>query len=191
MEKYPLQGPVRKRLTARSGLSMFVVMARRSRHYRHFKDTRIAHLLRRQAARSRSSSENGDSLPTTEELCKGEDNVFAVLGLPHPEQELLKALLTIQICSIIKERNLTQVQAAEILGIGQQQISALKNNRLSKLSMGRLFELLVILGQDVDIAIRPALKDRGKVSLSRITISRPGFLPKLRSFFVRRPQHDK
>lgn len=166
-------------------------MARRSRHYRHFKDTRIAHLLRKQAARSRSSSESGDSLPTTEELCEGEDNVFAVLGLPHPEQELLKALLIIQISQIIKERNLTQVQAADILGIGQQQISALKNNRLSTFSIGRLIELLVAFGQDVEITIRPALEDRGKVSLSRITISRPSFLPKLRSFFVRRPQHDK
>jgi predicted XRE-type DNA-binding protein len=40
-------------------------------------------------------------------------------GAPHPEQELLKARLTLQICRIIKERHLTQAQAGEILGIKQ------------------------------------------------------------------------
>ena len=99
-----------------------------------------------------------------EQLCEGGGNVFAELGFLHPEQELLKALLTIQIRRIIKERNLNQVQAAEVLRIGQQQISALKNNRLSSFSVGRLIELLVTLGQDVEIAIRPAQKARGSGS---------------------------
>ena len=34
---------------------------------------------------------------------KSSGNVFADLGLPHPEQELLKARLTLQIYRIIKE----------------------------------------------------------------------------------------
>jgi predicted XRE-type DNA-binding protein len=38
-------------------------------------------------------------------------NVFADLGLPNPEQELLKAELTLQIYRIIKQRNLTQTEA--------------------------------------------------------------------------------
>src|ERR1035437_9924180 len=155
-------------------------MAWRSRYYRHFKDTRRAHLLRKHAARLRPSSENGGSLLSLEELCQGGGNVFAELGLPHPEQELLKALLTIQLCRIIKERNVTQVQAADILGISQQQVSALKNNRLSTFSVGRLFELLVAFGQDVEISVRPAGKDRGQISLIRPPISRHSFLPKLR-----------
>ena len=39
---------------------------------------------------------------------KGGSNVFADLGLPNPEQELLKARLTLQIYKIVKERGLTQ-----------------------------------------------------------------------------------
>ncbi len=39
-------------------------------------------------------------------------NIFADLGLPNPEQELLKARLTLQIYRIIKARGLTQAQAA-------------------------------------------------------------------------------
>jgi len=150
---------------------------------RHFKDTKRARMLREHASRTQAS----DSLPPMEQLCERGGNIFADLGFLHPEQELLKALLTIQIRRIIKERNLTQVQAAEILGIGQQQISALKNERLSSFSVGRLIELLVVLGQDVEIAVRPAQKVRGQVSLTSPAISHEGLLPKLRSLFVWRP----
>jgi hypothetical protein len=37
----------------------------------------------------------------------GSGNVFADLGLPNPEQELLKARLTLQIYKIVKGRGLT------------------------------------------------------------------------------------
>jgi hypothetical protein len=46
---------------------------------------------------------------------QGTGNVFADLGLPNPEQELLKARLTLQTRKIIKKRGLTQAQAGEIL----------------------------------------------------------------------------
>jgi hypothetical protein len=38
---------------------------------------------------------------------KSSGNVFAGLGLPHPEQELLKARLTLQIYGNIKARHLS------------------------------------------------------------------------------------
>ena len=44
-------------------------------------------------------------------------NVFADLDLPNPEQELLKANLTLQIFRVIKARKLTQAKAGKILGI--------------------------------------------------------------------------
>ena len=56
---------------------------------------------------------------------EGSGNVFADLDLPHPEEELLKARLTLQIYRLIKGRGLTQVQAGEILGIRQPHVSAL------------------------------------------------------------------
>jgi predicted XRE-type DNA-binding protein len=53
-------------------------------------------------------------------------NVFADLGLPNPEQELLKARLTLQIYKIVKARGLTQAQAGALFGIKQPHVSALK-----------------------------------------------------------------
>lgn len=92
-------------------------------------------------------------------------NVFADLGLPHPEQELLKAKLTLQIFRLIKERGLTQAQAGAILGIGQPHVSALMRNRSGSFSVGRLIEFLTALGHDVEITLKPARKPHGALSV--------------------------
>ena len=92
-------------------------------------------------------------------------NVFADLGLPNPEQELLKARLTLQIYKIIKERGLTQAQAGEVLGIKQPHVSALMRNRAGNFSVGRLIEFLTALGHDVEIAVKPARKAQGAMSV--------------------------
>ena len=96
---------------------------------------------------------------------KSSGNVFADLGLPHPEQELLKARLTLQIYRLIKERGLTQVQAGEILGIQQPRVSALMRNRAGTFSVERLMDFLTALGQDVEISVRPTRKEHGSVSI--------------------------
>lgn len=44
---------------------------------------------------------------------KSSGNIFADIGLPHPEQELLKARLTLEIYKIIQQRELTQAEAAK------------------------------------------------------------------------------
>jgi len=72
-------------------------------------------------------------------------NVFADLGLPNPEQELLKARLTLQIRSIIKDRGLTQAEAAKILGIQQPGVAVLARNRSGDFSVGQLVEFLTAL----------------------------------------------
>jgi len=96
---------------------------------------------------------------------KSSGNVFADLGLPHPEQELLKARLTLQIYRLIKERGLTQVQAGEILGIQQPRVSALMRNQAGTFSVERLMDFLTALGQDVEISVRPTRKEHGSVSI--------------------------
>jgi predicted XRE-type DNA-binding protein len=50
-------------------------------------------------------------------------NVFADLGLPNPDQELLKANLMLQILRAINARKLTQAKAGKILGIPQPHVS--------------------------------------------------------------------
>jgi len=95
----------------------------------------------------------------------GAGNVFADLGLAHPEQELLKANLTLQIHRLIKDRGLTQTEAAGILGVKQPQVSALMRNRAGNFSVGRLIEFLTALGQDVEIAVKPTRKLQGEMSV--------------------------
>ena len=87
-------------------------------------------------------------------------NVFADLGLRNPEQELTKARLTLQIYSIIRERRLTQTEAAKILGIKQPHVSLLMRNRAGSFSVGRLIEFLTTLGQDVEITVKPSRHSR-------------------------------
>ena len=96
---------------------------------------------------------------------EGSGNIFADLGLPNPEQELLKAHLTLQIFKIVKDRGLTQAQAGEVLGIKQPHVSALMRNRAGNFSVGRLMEFLTALGQDVRITVKPTRKAQGEMSV--------------------------
>ncbi|MDI1344647.1 MAG: helix-turn-helix transcriptional regulator [Pseudolabrys sp.] len=95
----------------------------------------------------------------------GSGNVFADLGLPNPEQELLKAQLTLQIYRIVTARKLTQAQAGQVLGIKQPHVSALLRNRGGQFSVGRLMEFLTALGHDVTVTVKPARKRVGEMEV--------------------------
>ena len=92
-------------------------------------------------------------------------NVFADLGLPNPEQEMMKARLALQIYRIIRERGFTQAEAGKALGIKQPHVSLLMRNRAGSFSVGRLMEFLTALGHDVEVTVRPAQKEHGEMSL--------------------------
>jgi predicted XRE-type DNA-binding protein len=98
-------------------------------------------------------------------ISESSGNIFADLGLPNAEQELMKAHLTLRIYRIIQERGLTQTQAGRILGIPQPHVSALARNRSGNFSVGRLLEFLTALGQDVKITVVPARKKHGQMSV--------------------------
>lgn len=96
---------------------------------------------------------------------KGSGNVFADLGVPQSELELLKAKLVLQIYRLIKQRGITQTEAGKILGIKQPHVSALMRNRAGVFSVERLMDFLTALGQDVQITVRPTRKQHGEVSV--------------------------
>jgi predicted XRE-type DNA-binding protein len=100
-----------------------------------------------------------------ETMTAGSGNVFADLGLSNPDQELLKAELTLQIYRIVRQRNLTQTEAGKILGISQPHVSALARNRAGNFSVGRLLDFLTALGQNVEITVKPARKEQGEMSV--------------------------
>ncbi|WP_427158162.1 helix-turn-helix domain-containing protein [Aliinostoc sp. HNIBRCY26] len=81
-------------------------------------------------------------------------NVFADLGLANSDELLIKAELARKISSIIKQQKMTQVEAAELLGIDQPKVSALINGKLSGFSTERLFRFLNALGRDVEIVVK-------------------------------------
>jgi len=67
--------------------------------------------------------------PRIARATEGSGNVFADLGLPNPERELLRAQLTLQIYTILKGSGMTQIESAKILGVHQPQVSLLMRNR--------------------------------------------------------------
>ncbi len=85
-------------------------------------------------------------------------NVYADLGLPNPDEMLAKAKLVSRICAVIEERKLTQIKAAELLGIDQPKVSSLMRGKFDGYSSDRLFRFLNALGQDIEIVVRPARK---------------------------------
>jgi predicted XRE-type DNA-binding protein len=102
---------------------------------------------------------------TTAALVESRGNVFADLGMPHPERELAKACLTLQICRSIRSRHLTPAEAGEILGLKHAQVSLLMRNRSGNFSVDRLMDLLTALGHDVEVRVTPTRKEHGQLSV--------------------------
>ena len=102
---------------------------------------------------------------TTIDYVKSSGNVFADLGLPHPEQALLKAGFALQSVRIIKARHLTEVQAGEILGIARPHAALLLHNRSVPFSVERLMDFLTALGHDVEVRVKRTRKTHGQMSV--------------------------
>ena len=93
-------------------------------------------------------------------------NVFADLGYPNPEEALAKSRLTRVIADILKQRALTQKEAAKLLGIDQPKISRLIRGQFREFSLERLIQFLGALDRRVDIVVRPAKGRRKKEYLN-------------------------
>lgn len=108
------------------------------------------------------------------EIEKSSGNVFLDLGLPNPEEQLVKADLAIQIIKLIKRKELNQEEAASLLGIDQPKISALSRGRLSGFSVERLFKFLSTLNQEIEIIIKPRNEHKvGAVSNIHVRYANP------------------
>jgi predicted XRE-type DNA-binding protein len=108
---------------------------------------------------------------TKEKVHRGSGNVFADLEAAHPERVLTRAQVMARIADILRERGLTQLQAAEMLGIPQSKVSCLMNGKLSMFSLEHLFELLNALDRDVEIIIKPKAK---RAKSARTHVLTPG-----------------
>ena len=99
-----------------------------------------------------------------EKVHRGSGNVFADLGVAHPERVLARAQIMSRIAEIIREKGLTQSRASKLLGIPQSKVSCLMNGKLSMFSLDHLFELLNALDRDVEIIIKPKADEEEAVT---------------------------
>ena len=99
-------------------------------------------------------------------VTRGSGNVFADLGFANPEEELAKAKLVSALAEVIQEKGLSQAKVAALLGVDQPSVSKLLRGRTGGFTSDRLMRLLNLLGQDVDICVRPKRTAEASVTVS-------------------------
>jgi len=85
----------------------------------------------------------------------GSGNVFKDIGVPNAEEHLIKAQLVFKIDAILKKRGLKQVEAADLFGVRQPDVSKMLRGDFRQFSVERLLRFLVALDQDVEIVVKP------------------------------------
>jgi len=85
---------------------------------------------------------------------KGTRNVLVDLGFSDAEELSAKAQLALKLNNLMDARKLTQSQAAELLGMPQPKVSAIRNYKLQGVSLERLMQALVALDCSVEIVVR-------------------------------------
>jgi predicted XRE-type DNA-binding protein len=80
---------------------------------------------------------------------------------------LVKAQLATKIGEIIRRRKLTQIQAAELLGIPQPKLSNMLRGQFRGISETKMIDCLTRLGRNVEIVVKtaPRSKTTGHVSV--------------------------
>ena len=97
---------------------------------------------------------------------RGSTNVYADLGIADAEEMLVKAQLATKIGEIIKQRKLTQIQAAELLGISQPKLSNMLRGQFRGVSEAKMMECLTRMGRDVQIVVKAAKRSRANGHVS-------------------------
>jgi len=80
------------------------------------------------------------------EIEEGSTNVYVDLGRPDADEMLIKARLAARIGEIIKRRRLTQVEAADVIGMPQPKLSGLLRGQFRGVSEAKMLNCLARLG---------------------------------------------
>src|SRR3954464_3812685 len=102
-----------------------------------------------------------------EPVIRGTGNVFADLGFPDAAERQARLRLAYALNQVLDASNLSQAEAAKVLGVTQPKVSALRHYKLAGFSVERLMNLLTALDQDVEIVIRrkPRSRKTGRISI--------------------------
>ncbi|MNF37441.1 hypothetical protein D3C85_526870 [compost metagenome] len=87
-------------------------------------------------------------------------NVYEDLGGADANEMRVKAQLATKIGEIIKARHLTQVQAADILGLSQPKLSEMLRGKFRGVSEAKMMECLSRLGRDIQIIVKTVPRSR-------------------------------
>jgi predicted XRE-type DNA-binding protein len=81
--------------------------------------------------------------------------MFKDMGVPNAEEHLVRAQLVFKIDALLKARGLKQVEAAELFGVRQPDVSKMLRGEFRQFSVERLLRFLLALDQDVGIVVKP------------------------------------
>jgi predicted XRE-type DNA-binding protein len=101
---------------------------------------------------------------------KGSGNVYTDLESRDADEMLVKARLASKIGEIVKKRQLTQQQAAEILGIPQPKLSGMLRGQFRGISEAKMLDCLNRLGRDIQIVVGKASRSRASGRTSVVFI---------------------
>lgn len=87
------------------------------------------------------------------EVESGSGNVFSDLNVVEADQMQLKAQLALAISDILQRKELTQQQAAAMLGMTQPKLSNMLRGQFRGISEAKMLECLVRLGRDINIVV--------------------------------------
>ena len=100
------------------------------------------------------------------EITRGSRNVFKDLGYPDATERQAKLRLAYALNQVLEQQELTQTAAAQLLGLTQPKVSALRHYKLAGFSVERLMTLLTVLDRDVEIVIRKKPRSRSAARIS-------------------------
>ncbi len=92
------------------------------------------------------------------EITPSSGNIFLDLGFPPGEAENLKirAHLMSELREILRQRDLRQAEAAELLGVTQPRINDLMRGKIERFSIDTLVNMLTLAGAQVTIHVESA-----------------------------------
>lgn len=99
------------------------------------------------------------------EITEGGNNVFTDLGLPDADELLIKAKLAHQIAVTIRNRGLSQSEAARLVGVPQPKLSNMLRGQFRGISEDKMMRCLAALGHDVTIRVSRRDESPGTVDV--------------------------
>lgn len=85
-------------------------------------------------------------------------SAYEELGFPDSSEMLVKAQLVMRIAKILRDREWSQQQAAEIMGLTQPKLSKMLRGQFRGISEAKMMDCLIRLGCEVKIVVSPKRK---------------------------------